>query len=395
MSVTFPKGFLANGIHCGVKKEGLDLGLLLSTCLAKASGMFTTNQVKSPSVVITSERLKSGVLRGIIANSGCANACTGEQGFLDAETILNELGSLLKEDSKLLGIASTGVIGKRLPVDKILKGLPLLVNGLSKEAGTLFERAIMTTDRVAKEVQTSFFYNGLNIRVGACAKGSGMIHLNLATLLCFITTDIEIDKTLLKMALKSAVDVSLNAITIDKDMSTNDSVIIMANGRAGNLEIKDENEKGFLLFRDALREIMIELAKKIAKDGEGAEKLIEVEVIGTETEEQAIRMARAVVGSNLFKSAVWGKEINWGRIMSALGANSDPFDPQKVSIFFGDVKLVENGIGINFDEHKVTKILEGKEVPIKIIVGEGTARGKAWGCDLTPDYVFINGSYLS
>lgn len=395
MSVTFPKGFLANGIHCGVKKEGLDLGLLLSTCLAKASGMFTTNQVKSPSVVITSERLKSGVLRGIIANSGCANACTGEQGFLDAETILNELGSLLKEDSKLLGIASTGVIGKRLPVDKILKGLPLLVNGLSKEAGTLFERAIMTTDRVAKEVQTSFFYNGLNIRVGACAKGSGMIHPNLATLLCFITTDIEIDKTLLKMALKSAVDVSLNAITIDKDMSTNDSVIIMANGRAGNLEIKDENEKGFLLFRDALREIMIELAKKIAKDGEGAEKLIEVEVIGTETEEQAIRMARAVVGSNLFKSAVWGKEINWGRIMSALGANSDPFDPQKVSIFFGDVKLVENGIGINFDEHKVTKILEGKEVPIKIIVGEGTARGKAWGCDLTPDYVFINGSYLS
>lgn len=395
MSVTFPKGFLANGIHCGVKKEGLDLGLLLSTCLAKASGMFTTNQVKSPSVVITSERLKSGVLRGIIANSGCANACTGEQGFLDAETILNELGSLLKEDSKLLGIASTGVIGKRLPVDKILKGLPLLVNGLSKEAGTLFERAIMTTDRVAKEVQTSFFYNGLNIRVGACAKGSGMIHPNLATLLCFITTDIEIDKTLLKMALKSAVDVSLNAITIDKDMSTNDSVIIMANGRAGNLEIKDENEKGFLLFRDALREIMIELAKKIAKDGEGAEKLIEVEVIGTETEEQAIRMARAVVGSNLFKSAVWGKEINWGRIMSALGANSDPFDPQKVSIFFGDVKLVENGIGINFDEHKVTKILEGKEVPIKIIVGEGTARGRAWGCDLTPDYVFINGSYLS
>lgn len=395
MSVTFPKGFLANGIHCGVKKEGLDLGLLLSTCLAKASGMFTTNQVKSPSVVITSERLKSGVLRGIIANSGCANACTGEQGFLDAETILNELGSLLKEDSKLLGIASTGVIGKRLPVDKILKGLPLLVNGLSKEAGTLFERAIMTTDRVAKEVQTSFFYNGLNIRVGACAKGSGMIHPNLATLLCFITTDIEIDKTLLKMALKSAVDVSLNAITIDKDMSTNDSVIIMANGRAGNLEIKDENEKCFLLFRDALREIMIELAKKIAKDGEGAEKLIEVEVIGTETEEQAIRMARAVVGSNLFKSAVWGKEINWGRIMSALGANSDPFDPQKVSIFFGDVKLVENGIGINFDEHKVTKILEGKEVPIKIIVGEGTARGRAWGCDLTPDYVFINGSYLS
>lgn len=395
MSVTFPKGFLANGIHCGVKKEGLDLGLLLSTCLAKASGMFTTNQVKSPSVVITSERLKSGVLRGIIANSGCANACTGEQGFLDAETILNELGSLLKEDSKLLGIASTGVIGKRLPVDKILKGLPLLVNGLSKEAGTLFERAIMTTDRVAKEVQTSFFYNGLNIRVGACAKGSGMIHPNLATLLCFITTDIEIDKALLKMALKSAVDVSLNAITIDKDMSTNDSVIIMANGRACNLEIKDENEKGFLLFRDALREIMIELAKKIAKDGEGAEKLIEVEVIGTETEEQAIRMARAVVGSNLFKSAVWGKEINWGRIMSALGANSDPFDPQKVSIFFGDVKLVENGIGIDFDEHKVTKILEGKEVPIKIIVGEGTARGKAWGCDLTPDYVFINGSYLS
>ncbi|MCX7796319.1 MAG: bifunctional glutamate N-acetyltransferase/amino-acid acetyltransferase ArgJ [bacterium] len=395
MSVTFPKGFLANGIHCGVKKEGLDLGLLISTCIAKASGMFTTNQVKSPSVVITSERLRSGVLKGIIANSGCANACTGEQGFLDAEVILNELGSLLNEEPKLLGIASTGVIGKRLPVDNILKGLPVLVSGLSKEAGTLFERAIMTTDRVPKEVQASFFYNGATVRIGACAKGSGMIHPNLATLLCFITTDIEIDKALLKMALQSAVNVSLNAITIDKDMSTNDSVVIMANGKASNIEIKNKDEKGFLLFRDALKEVMIELAKKIAKDGEGAEKLIEVEVIGTEDEEQAIRMARAVVGSNLFKSAVWGKEINWGRIMSALGANSDTFDPQKVSIFFGDVKLVENGVGIEFDEHRVIKILEGKEVPIKIIVGEGKSRGKAWGCDLTPDYVFINGSYLS
>ncbi len=395
MSITFPKGFFANGIHCGIKKEGLDLGLLISTCVAKASGMFTTNQVKSPSVVITSERLKLGILRGIIANSGCANACTGNQGFLDAEAILDELGSLLKEDSKLLGIASTGVIGKRLPVDKILEGLPLLIDGLSKEAGTLFERAIMTTDRVVKEVQTSFFYNGVTVRIGACAKGSGMIHPNLATLLCFITTDMEIDKELLKIALKSAVDVSLNAITIDKDMSTNDSVIALANGKADNIEIKETSEKGFVLFRDALKEIMIELAKKIAKDGEGAEKLIEVEVIGAETEEQAIRMARAVVGSNLFKSAIWGKEINWGRIMSSLGANPDPFDPQKVSIFFGDVKLVENGVGIDFDEHRVIKILEGKEVPIKIIVGEGKARGRAWGCDLTPDYVFINGSYLS
>lgn len=395
MSITFPRGFLANGIHCGVKREGLDLGLLVSVCIAKASGMFTTNQVKSPSVVITAERLKSGILRGIIANSGCANACTGEQGFLDAEAILNSLGSLLKEDPRLLGIASTGVIGKRLPVGKILENLPLLVDGLSREAGILFERAIMTTDRVVKEVQTSFFYNGTSIRIGACAKGSGMIHPNLATLLSFITTDIEIDKTLLKLALKSAVDVSLNAITIDKDMSTNDSVIIMANGRAGNVEIKDITEKGFILFRDNLKEIMIELARKIAKDGEGAEKLIEVEVIGTETEEQAIRMARAVVGSNLFKSAIWGKEINWGRIMSALGANPDPFDPQKVSIFFGDVKLVENGTEIDFDAGRVSKILEGKEVSIRIIVGEGKARGKAWGCDLTPDYVFINGSYLS
>jgi glutamate N-acetyltransferase/amino-acid N-acetyltransferase len=395
MSITFPRGFIANGIHSGVKKEGLDLGLLVSTSVAKAGGMFTTNQVKSPSVIITAERLKSGILRGIIANSGCANACTGERGFLDAEAILSDLGRLLQEDPKLLGIASTGVIGKRLPVDKILKGLPLLIEGLSRDAGILFERAIMTTDRVVKEVQTSFFYNGTSVRIGVCAKGSGMIHPNLATLLCFITTDIAIDKEPLKLALRSAVNVSLNAITVDKDMSTNDSVIIMANGRAGNTEVKDINEKGFTLFRDNLKEVMIEIAKKIAKDGEGAEKLIEVEVIGTDTEEQAIRMARAVAGSNLFKSAVWGKEINWGRIMSALGANSDPFDPDRVSIYFGDVKLVENGVEVNYDANRVRKILDGKEVQIRIIVGEGNARGRAWGCDLTPEYVYINGSYLS
>ncbi len=395
MSVTFPRGFLANGVHSGVKREGLDLGLLLSVCPAKAGGLFTTNQVKSPSVIITAERLKGGILRGIIANSGCANACTGEQGFLDAEAILNTLGSLLKEDPRLLGIASTGVIGRRLPVDRIIESLPILIEGLSREAGILFERAIMTTDRVVKEVQTSFFYNGTTIRIGACAKGSGMIHPNLATLLCFITTDIDMEKGLLKMALKSAVKVSLNAITIDKDMSTNDSVIILANGRAGNPEIRDASEKGFLLFRDALKDIMVELAKKIARDGEGAKKLIEVEVIGTENEEQAIRMARAVVGSNLFKSAIWGKEINWGRIMSALGANPDPFDPSKVSIYFGDVKLVENGVGVDFDISRVSKILESEEVQIKIIVGEGNAQGKAWGCDLTPEYVYINGSYLS
>ncbi|HOK29141.1 MAG TPA: bifunctional glutamate N-acetyltransferase/amino-acid acetyltransferase ArgJ [bacterium] len=395
MSITFPRGFIANGIHSGVKKEGLDLGLLLSTCNASASGMFTTNQVKSPSVIITGERLKSGLLRGIIANSGCANACVGRQGFIDAEYILDRLGSILGEDPKLLGIASTGVIGKRLPMEKIIEKLPILADGLSREGGTLFERAIMTTDRVVKEVKTSFFYNGTDIRIGACAKGSGMIHPNMATLLSFVTTDLNIDHRLLKIALKSSIDASLNAVTIDKDMSTNDSVIIMANGRSGNIEIRDEREKGFLLFRDALKDVMVEIAKKIARDGEGASKLIEVEVTGTEDEAQAIRMARAVAGSNLFKSAVWGKEINWGRIISALGANSDPFDPDRISIYFGDVKVVENGIEVEFDKNMVLKILDGKEVLIRISVGDGSGRGKAWGCDLTPEYVYINGSYLS
>lgn len=395
MSITFPKGFIANGIRSGVKKEGLDLGLLLSTTIANASGMFTTNQVRSPSVVITEERLKSGRLKGIIANSGCANACVGKQGFIDAENVLNELGTILREDSKLLGIASTGVIGKRLPVEKIIEKLPLLVDGLSKEGGILFERAIMTTDRVVKEVKTSFFYNGTTIRIGACAKGSGMIHPNMATLLSFITTDLNIDNRLLKIALKSAIDVSLNAVTVDKDMSTNDSVIILANGMAGNVEFKEETEKGFAIFKDALKEVMVEIAKKIAMDGEGASKLIEVEVIGTDNEAQAIRMARAVVGSNLFKSAVWGKEINWGRIISALGANPDPFNPERVTIYFGDVKVVENGVEVDFDRSRVIKILDSKEVLIRISVGDGEARGRAWGCDLTPEYVYINGSYLS
>lgn len=395
MSITYPKGFVANGIRSGVKREGLDLGLLISTTIANASGMFTTNQVRSPSVVVTEERLRSGRLKGIIANSGCANACVGRQGFIDAEYILNGLATILDEDPKLLGIASTGVIGKRLPVEKIIEKLPLLVDGLSKEGGILFERAIMTTDRVVKEVKTSFFHNGTMVRIGACAKGSGMIHPNMATLLSFITTDLSIDSRLLKIALKSAIDVSLNAVTVDKDMSTNDSVIILANGMAGNREVKEEMEKGFLIFRDALREVMIEIAKKIARDGEGASKLIEVEVIGTEDEAQAIRMARAVAGSNLFKSAIWGNEINWGRIMSALGANPDLFDPDRITIYFGDVKVVENGVEVEFDRDKVIKILDSKEVLIRISVGDGGARGKAWGCDLTPEYVYINGSYLS
>jgi len=395
MSITFPKGFLANGISAGIKKEGLDVGLLISEVEATASGMFTTNQVKAAPVLITIEHIKDGILKGIIVNSGCANACTGDQGFIDANNLLSSVASSLKERSENFGIASTGVIGKRLEVEKIIDKIPVLIDGLSREGGVLFERAILTTDRVVKESYTSFISSQTVIKIGACAKGSGMIHPNMATLLSFITTDIDIDRSLLHLALREVIDVSLNSVTVDKDISTNDTVIIMANGKAGNTNIKSPQEKGFLLFKEALKEVMIDIARKIAKDGEGATKLIEVEVIGTDDESLARRMARAVAGSNLFKAAIWGKEINWGRVISALGANPDPFDPEKVAIYFGDVKLVANGIGVDFDKNMVKEILDSKEVSIRIIVGDGPSSGKAWGCDLTPDYVYINGSYLS
>jgi glutamate N-acetyltransferase/amino-acid N-acetyltransferase len=395
MSITFPRGFLANGISVGIKKEGLDVGLLVSEVETTASGVFTTNYVKAAPVLITMENLKSGILKGVIVNSGCANACTGKQGFIDANSLLSSLSSILKTKMENLGIASTGVIGKRLEVEKIIDKIPLLTDGLTKEGGILFERAILTTDRVVKESYNSFISSHTVIKIGVCAKGSGMIHPNMATLLSFITTDIDIDKNPLDLALREAIDVSLNSITVDKDTSTNDTVIIMANGRARNKKIKSSQEKEFLLFKEALKEIMIDIARKIARDGEGATKLIEVEVVGTEDESTARRMARAVAGSNLFKTAVWGNEINWGRIMSALGANPDPFDPEKVTIYFKDVKVVENGMGVNFDKNMVLEILDSKEVPIRIIVGDGPASGRAWGCDLTPDYVYINGSYLS
>ncbi|MGB9681905.1 MAG: bifunctional glutamate N-acetyltransferase/amino-acid acetyltransferase ArgJ [bacterium] len=395
MSITFPRGFLANGVSAGIKKEGLDVGFLMSEVAATASGLFTTNQVKAVPVLITMEHIKRGVLKGIIANSGCANACTGKQGFIDVEKLLNALSSSLNESVESFGVASTGVIGKRLEVERIIDKIPLLVGGLSKEGGILFERSILTTDRVVKEMYTSFMVRNTVVRIGACAKGSGMIHPNMATLLSFITTDIDIDNTLLHLALKEAIDVSLNAVTVDKDTSTNDTVIIMANGMARNKKIGSSQEKEFLLFKEALKEVMIEIARKIAQDGEGATKLIEVEVDGAIDESTARRMARAVVGSNLFKAAIWGKEINWGRIISALGANSDPFDPEEVKIYIGSIKVVEDGVGIDFDKDKVLEILDSKEVSVRIIVGDGSASGKAWGCDLTPDYVYINGSYLS
>ena len=395
MSITFPRGFLANGISTGIKKEGLDAGLLISKVESVASGLFTMNQVKAAPVLITMEHIRDGILRGIIANSGCANACTGRQGFIDANNLLNALSSRLKEKKENLGIASTGVIGKRLEVEKIIDKIPLLIEGLSREGGILFERAILTTDRVVKESYNSFIAGSTVVRIGVCAKGSGMIHPNMATLLSFITTDIDIDRNILEVVLREVVDVSLNSVTVDKDTSTNDTVIIMANGMAKNKKITGIQEKDFTLFKEALKEVMIDIARKIAQDGEGATKLIEVEVIGTTDESTARRMARAIAGSNLFKAAIWGKEINWGRIISALGANPDPFDPEKVKIYIGDVKVVEDGVGVEFDRNKVLEILDSKEVSIRVIVGEGHSSGKAWGCDLTPDYVYINGSYLS
>ncbi len=390
-SIISPRGFSAGATYAGIKKKAegvLDLGILFSEVPGVAAGLFTTNQIKAAPVVLSQQRLQQGRAVAVVVNSGCANACTGEQGLADAVEMTELVATGLGVPIENVLVASTGVVGQRLPMERISAGLKQIV--LSKEGGHEFARAIMTTDTVPKEVavDTGGFI------IGGVAKGAGMIHPDLATMLCFLTTDASVELDLLKSALRKAADVSLNMVSIDGDTSTNDTVLMMANGLAGNKTIRRGSRQAEI-FQQALNMVCVHLAKAIARDGEGATKLIEVTVSGATTVADARLVARTVITSPLVKSAVHGSDPNWGRIVAAVGRSGGEIVATKIDVGIGDICLFKNGCPLPFDSSEIIKILNGREVPISVNLNLGKAVATAWGCDLSEEYVTINSQYTT
>ncbi|HIE12192.1 MAG TPA: bifunctional glutamate N-acetyltransferase/amino-acid acetyltransferase ArgJ [Desulfotomaculum sp.] len=390
--VTAPAGFKASGVAAGIKRSRKDLALLYSEVPAAAAGVFTTNRVKAAPVLITARRLEKGVAQAVVVNSGNANACTGAQGYADALTMARAAASVLQIPEELVLVGSTGVIGERLPVARIEEALPLAAEALDGAGHFSAAEAIMTTDTVAKEAAVRFVVGGKRCTVGGMAKGSGMIHPHLATMMAFLTTDAAVEAWLLRRALKSAVDASFNMITVDGDTSTNDMVVVMANGRAGNPEITGEGPE-YESFVTALTAVATKLAKRVARDGEGATRLVEVRVRGAVSVADARKAARAIAASNLVKSAVFGCDANWGRILCAAGYSGAVFDPERVDVSLGREQVVAGGKGLPFSEERASRELAQDPVVITVDFRAGEGAATAWGCDLTYDYVRINASY--
>ncbi|RJQ28343.1 MAG: bifunctional glutamate N-acetyltransferase/amino-acid acetyltransferase ArgJ [Peptococcaceae bacterium] len=391
--VTVPAGFLAGAAFANVNRRNKkDVAVVYSRAPAAAAGVFTTNVVKAAPVVLTRHRLAGGTARAIVINSGNANACNGKQGELDAAAMAAEVARVLDIPEDYVLVASTGVIGQRMPMERILPAVREAAGGLMPEGGRAVAEAIMTTDTVAKEAAAQVVLGGGTVTVGGMAKGSGMIHPDMATMLCFITTDAAVSVPFLKQALKRAVDKSFNMITIDGDTSTNDMVVALANGLAGNPEITGEGEDAFL-FQEALTVVCTGLAKAVARDGEGANRLIEVEVRNAPSERDAGLAARAVAGSSLVKTAVFGQDANWGRVVCAAGYSGAQFDPERVDVFLGGEQVARDGSSLCFDEERVGQALKGDPVRIAIDFKCGEYSATAWGCDLSYDYVRINADY--
>lgn len=395
-NITAPKGFYASSVHSGIKKSKKDLSLITSETACTAAGAFTQNLVKAAPVLISQQHLHNEI-SGIIINSGNANACTSEQGMKDALTMCEDTAKHLNVQKENILVASTGVIGVPLPMEKIRNGIPLLVQQL-KSKDTSCSEGIMTTDTFPKEIALEFEIDGTVACIGAIAKGSGMIHPNMATMLGFITTDVCIDGELLQTALSEVVSKSFNMISVDGDTSTNDMVLILSNGMAGNKMIQ-ETDQHYAKFFKALETVCIALAKMIAKDGEGATKLLESTVLQAENEETAKKIAKSIISSSLTKAAFFGEDANWGRILCAAGYSGAHFDPNIPSIElkseFGSILVFEKGTPLSFDEDIAKKILSAKEITIIFDLHEGNVSATAWGCDLTYDYVKINGDYRS
>lgn len=391
-AITYPRGFVASGVRAGIKEKGEDMALVLSQVPAAAAGVFTTNVVKAAPVLLDRQRLPRSTARAIIANSGNANACTGEQGMINAAIMASETADLLGVPEDDVLVASTGVIGKQLPMDLVRDGIKSAVSSISPQGGASAARAIMTTDTQPKEVVATISIGGAEVRIGAMAKGAGMICPNMATMLCFITTDLSITPEMLQKCLSESVDLSFNCLTVDGDTSTNDSVIILANGEAGNKTI-DSESADLDTFRRALDSVTTALAKEIAADGEGATRMIEVTVEGATCFEDARQIAKTIANSALVKTAMFGSDPNWGRILAAAGRAGVAFDPGTVNLYFEDIALVQSGMPVDFPEKDVHDILRKPEVKILLQVGPGTSSATVWTCDFSYDYVKINAEY--
>lgn len=395
-SICAPKGFLATGVHAGIRKNSkkLDLAVIYCQQPAIAAGVFTTNQVKAAPVLLSEQHLKQGLLQAIVVNSGNANACTGALGMEHAMEMAETTAINLQIPVGRVAVASTGVIGVTLPIEKITQGINMATPKMSYSDNEAAE-AIMTTDTFAKKIAIEIQCGDKTVRIGGIAKGSGMIHPNMATMLGFITTDIAISQAALQQALTQITQASFNMITVDGDSSTNDMVLILANGMAENNLINSIDDPNWHLFCAGLSFVCTFLAKEIARDGEGATKLIEVHVDGAETEEQARLAARAVCRSPLVKTATFGRDANWGRIACALGASGATLDPNQLNIKLGHLPLLKNGSPLLFDETSAEALLAQKNVFFTVNLGVGNAQAKAWGCDLSPEYININASYRS
>jgi glutamate N-acetyltransferase/amino-acid N-acetyltransferase len=400
--VCAPKGFRAGGIWCGIKAKSTkrDLALIYSEKVCNCAAMYTTNRVKAASVLVSQINLADGRCHGIIANSGNANACTGAIGLQHAKMMAGFAAEQFAMSPVDFAVASTGVIGVPLPIERIEAAAESLANSLRGDAAghEAALEAIMTTDTKKKDAAIEIELNGKNVRLGAMVKGSGMIHPNMATMLCFITTDVSIDKSLLDKALRNAVAKSFNRVSVDGDTSTNDMILVMANGQAGNQSIENENDD-YKIFADALMSLCIKLAKAMSKDGEGATKLLTVSVNGAAGEADAETLAKSVVSSSLVKCAVFGADANWGRVLCAMGYAGIDFDPETVDVSFksnaGKILVCKDGASHPFSEINAKKILSEDEIEIVIDMKGGESSCTVWGCDLTYDYVKINGDYRS
>lgn len=391
-----PKGFKATGVYSGIKKvDKLDLGVIISEIPAAAAAVYTTNLFQAAPLKVTRESIeKHGKLQAVIVNSGNANACTGERGMDDAYMMQQSVGKAFSIPAEQVGVASTGVIGEYLPMDRVMKGIEELPGAVKEDSAPLFSQAILTTDLIEKSICVEVVIDGQVVTIAGSAKGSGMIHPNMATMLAFVTTDGLIDQPVLQRMLRKATDETFNMITVDGDTSTNDMVILMANGAAGNQMITDEHPQA-ALFYEALCMVMKDLAQKIARDGEGATKLIEVEVKEAPSMDVARKVAKTVIGSNLVKTAIYGADANWGRIICAVGYSGAAINPDLVDVYLGPIQVVKASFPVPFSEEEALAYLKQEKVHIVINLHDGNNQAIAWGCDLTYDYIKINASYRS
>ncbi|MFO8011393.1 MAG: bifunctional glutamate N-acetyltransferase/amino-acid acetyltransferase ArgJ [Dehalococcoidia bacterium] len=394
-TITSPRGFTAGGTFADIKSwkvKPFDLAILKSDAPSTSAGLFTKNKIKGAPVILCQRRVQTGVSQAIVANSGCANACTGEQGNIDCARMAELTAEYLGLDAESVMVASTGVIGTLLPMEKIADGVKRI--RLSIDGGHDFAQAIMTTDTVPKEIAAEVEIEGCKVTIGGVAKGAGMIHPDMATMLCFLTSDAVVERDFLQAALGQVVDASFNMISIDCDTSTNDMVLMMANGKAGNKTIHND-ASGASDFISALNYVCEFLAKSIAADGEGSTKLIEMVVEGARSVEDARMAARTVVSSPLVKTAVYGSDPNWGRILAAVGRSGAYVEESRIDLFLNELCLMRQGCPLSFDKVVAEEMMNMSEVVFRLNLNLGDSKATGWGCDLTEEYIALNGDYTT